>query len=46
MYVKHFIKRVLAFTLIIGLGLLGLYIINRFYQSTHDGESLNIDEHF
>lgn len=46
MYAKHFIKRVLVFTLIIAVGMLGLYLINRAYQSENGGASIDINNPF
>ncbi len=46
MYAKHFFKRVLIFTLIIAVGMFGLYLINRAYQTENGGVSLDINNPF
>lgn len=32
MYTKHFFKMLLGFTLVIGLGIIGLFLINSYHQ--------------
>ncbi len=34
MYFKHFLKRVISFVLIIGLGILALFAINMYQKNT------------